>query len=391
MKQFMVIFLALFVPALAQAQSFPSPTYKNLTVTTNTTLEGPSTALTSPTLTNTTNIATTAFTGSSIIRAEATSPITITGGTYNYATLGSGLQVVVFSSGGVVSSILTISSGGTGYAIGDVLYLSQGNDDAVVRVTNVSGGVVQSGGISILYGGTGYGTGLQVTAIQPPIDARNTITLTGTLTSNAQFIAQQGTFLTSSHQLIVNNNTMGAFTVNFCQTNGSDACNGGPTVTIPQGSSNSCATLIQKDGETGIWFAATPVCQTATAGANSNITSLSGVMTYNLTHLLSNTTAPTILSGFGTTPSITNANGTAAFGVVIGSGGTTNTGTLTMPAAFSGWVCDAQDITTQTASVSSTKETGTTTTSVTFTQFNDTMNVTPWVAGDTLLVKCTAH
>src|SRR5271168_3682207 len=307
MKKLISIVLALFIPVLAHAQSLPSPTYKNLTVTTNTTLEGPSTAVTTPTLTNTTNIATTAFTGSSIIRAGATSPLMITGGTYSYASLGSGLQVVVFSSGGVVNSILAIASGGTGYAVGDVLYLSQGNDDAVIRITNVSGGVVQTGGVSVLYGGTGYGTGLQVTAIQPPIDARNTITLTGVLTSNAQFIAQSGTFLTSSHQLIVNNNTTGAFTVNFCQTNGSDACNGGPTVTIPQGSNNSCASFIQKDGETGIWMAAVPVCSTATSGANSNITSLSGVTTYSLTHLLSNTTLPTVASGFGTTPTITNA------------------------------------------------------------------------------------
>jgi hypothetical protein len=260
MKKLFSLLLLCLGPSFGYAQSFPSPTYKNLTVTTNTILEGPSTAPTNPTLTNNTTVATTNFTNNSIIRAGATSPIVIAGGTYNYASLGTGLNVVVLVSGGTVESILTLVSGGTGYAVGDVLYLSGGNSDAVIRITNVSGGVVQSGGVQILYGGTGYTTGAQLTAIQPPIDARNTLTLTGALTSNAQFILQAGTFLTASHQLIINNNTTGAFTVNFCMSNGSDACNGGPAVTVPQGTNNSCATIIQKDGETGIWLAAPSVC-----------------------------------------------------------------------------------------------------------------------------------
>lgn len=217
-------------------------------------------ATTQPTLDNSTLISTDAFVNSSIIRAEATSPITITGGTYNYASLGSGMQVVVLALSGPVTEILTLVSGGSGYADGDVLYLSGGNHDAIVQVTNEVGGVVQPGGVAILYGGTGYISSSQATGIQPQLDARNTITLTGALTSDATFIFQSGTFLTSSHQLIINNNTTGSHTVTFCQTNGADACNGGPSVVIPQGSNNSCASIIQKDGETGIWFAAMPVC-----------------------------------------------------------------------------------------------------------------------------------
>jgi hypothetical protein len=50
-------------------------------------------------------------------------------------------------------------------------------------------------------------------------------------------------------------------------------------------------------------------------------------------------TNPTIASGFGTSPSIVTANGTAAFQVNIGSGGVATSGVLTMPAATTGWAC----------------------------------------------------
>ena len=84
----------------------------------------------------------------------------------------------------------------------------------------------------------------------------------GTLTSNLQVIASNGPALGYSGIFLLYNNTTGNYTWNICLSNGSDACNGGPTVTIPQGASNSCATAIQTDGVTGVWRAPPSVWRT---------------------------------------------------------------------------------------------------------------------------------
>lgn len=54
-------------------------------------------------------------------------------------------------------------------------------------------------------------------------------------------------------------------------------------------------------------------------------------------------TAPTVTSA-GTSPSIV-ANGTAAFRVDVGTGGTATTIVLAMPAAATGWNCHADNLT----------------------------------------------
>ena len=93
------------------------------------------------------------------------------------------------------------------------------------------------------------------------------------------------------------------------------------------------------------------------------------------------TTAPTIASGFGTRPSIVQQNGTAAFEINVGIGGTATTGTVALPMAANGWVCKADDMNTMSVS---TRETAFTSTSVTFTAS------TAWAANDKLLVTCGA-
>ena len=56
--------------------------------------------------------------------------------------------------------------------------------------------------------------------------------------------------------------------------------------------------------------------------------------------ILFSSTAPTIASGFGTTPYITPLNGTALFNINVGGGGAANGGVVTMPTASGGWVCN---------------------------------------------------
>ena len=99
--------------------------------------------------------------------------------------------------------------------------------------------------------------------------------------------------------------------------------------------------------------------------------------------------APTISSGFGTAPSIL-ANGTAAFQVTVGSGGTANTGSLVMPTAPNGWVCSVTDITT-TAIDAVDKQVSTSASLIGVAQINTTNgNPIAWTAGDVLLFQCTA-
>jgi hypothetical protein len=222
------------------------------------------TANTQSVLDNTTFIATDAFVNTEILRYHATIPLNITGGTYNFQPLGTGLLPVAFVSGGAVMYFSFIVSPGSGYAVGDVVALNGGNNDAIVVVNTIGpGGTVPSpSDLTVLYGGTGYTGGLQMPVTPSQISAGNTITLTGTLTSNALFILGSSTYLTSSNQLIVNNNTTGAYTVQFKISNGSDGSTG-VGVYVPQGTNNSCAASLQKDGVHDVWLAAPITCDVA--------------------------------------------------------------------------------------------------------------------------------
>lgn len=104
------------------------------------------------------------------------------------------------------------------------------------------------------------------------------------------------------------------------------------------------------------------------------------------TRLTLSGTAPTIASGFGTSPSIAASNGTMAFVITIGSS-PGSTGVLTFPAATTGWVVTAGDLTTPGVNV--TKQTAGSNTSVTLTNYNSTLGTAAnWTAGDSLI--CTA-
>ena len=205
------------------------------------------------------NAATTSFVNQQINRSIATLPLAVGatgGGIYNQNSLGSGATIVVFvsSSPGPVSSVLSVVSGGTGYAVGDLLIVPGGGYDCVLRVTNVSGGVIQSGGLQVLYGGTNYTTGFQTTAIDIPPSGR-TIILTGTLTSNATIIITNGTYATASRRSIYCNNTTGSFSVTVKLSNGAGGSTG-TGVILTQGTNNSTAMWVWTDGQNDTWTVA---------------------------------------------------------------------------------------------------------------------------------------
>lgn len=104
------------------------------------------------------------------------------------------------------------------------------------------------------------------------------------------------------------------------------------------------------------------------------------------TKLISSSTAPTV-TGFGTSPSVVANNGTAAFTINVGTGGTANTGTITLPAATTGWVCTCFDVTTPASFVVGL--TGGSTTTCTVSSYSRTTGLlTAWTASD--ILRCTA-
>ena len=131
-------------------------------------------------------------------------------------------------------------------------------------------------------------------------------------------------------------------------------------------------------------MAASTAVVTATAGAAN----ISGTLSVGTNLVISNT-APTIASGFGTSPSIV-ANNTAAFQVTVGSGGTATAGTITMPTAPNGWACNANYTAVQ--SLGYIEQTNV----ISATQFSianihaTTGLAVAWPAGTTIQVQCAA-
>lgn len=100
-------------------------------------------------------------------------------------------------------------------------------------------------------------------------------------------------------------------------------------------------------------------------------------------------TAPTVSSGFGTSPSITVSNGSNTFRVNVGTGGVATSGVIGLPASSTGWNCWCEDMTTRSATVAFCRQTASTTTTVTIGNFTTTgLAAGAWVASDILLVKC---
>lgn len=204
---------------------------------------------------NSTLVATDQFVLSAVRLSMSTVPLSnVTGGTYNFGSIGTGAVIVAGASGGVINSIVSIAVPGTGYQVGDCLTLANGNYDSVLRVTAVSSGGITA--MSILYGGTGNGAisgGLPVNSAQANVPFK--YTLAGVLASNATFIMTSGSYLVASNQWIIGNNTTGAFTTTFKISNGSGGSTG-TGVVVSQGTSNSANTFIETDGSTDIWLAA---------------------------------------------------------------------------------------------------------------------------------------
>lgn len=154
--------------------------------------------------------------------------------------------------------------------------------------------------------------------------------------------------------------------------------------------------LLQLGGTTSAF----PAIQRSTAGIYCRLADDSAYCPFGMsqvrmgTTILVSATAPTISSGFGTSPSVPNNNGTAAFTVNVGTGGAASAGVITMPAANTGWNCTVFDLTAQAANAADreTRQTASTTTTVTVqNQTLSTGAALAWTASDILRLSCFAY
>jgi len=115
------------------------------------------------------------------------------------------------------------------------------------------------------------------------------------------------------------------------QTNGDVRLSLNGAITSDNGSGGTASLLYLKSGTNVI-----------TIGDSGNAMNLITSMSLNGTPAISST-APTISSGFNTTPTITNGT---AFSFAINTGATpaTNTGVIGLPTATNGWSCAGQDL-----------------------------------------------
>jgi hypothetical protein len=107
--------------------------------------------------------------------------------------------------------------------------------------------------------------------------------------------------------------------------------------------------------------------------------------------LAASVTAPTIASGFGSSPSVTQNNGTATFLINVGTGGTATSGVVTMPAATTGWSCIVSPTAApQAAAIMYSQPTSTT--SITITNYTLTTGVAlAWPASTVIAVNCVGY
>jgi hypothetical protein len=152
-------------------------------------------------------------------------------------------------------------------------------------------------------------------------------------------------------------------------TNGSNA----PTINNNSGGFSSASALVlNPDTNSGkliqFWagqgVAGTPlnnILSGSAAGITIGGTFSSTSFNDDAGNLIISSTNPTIASGFGTGPTCSPCNNTAAFRVTVGSGANGGIGSITMPAAANGWACSVTTLGTNPSCLSRATTSGTST------------------------------
>lgn len=138
-------------------------------------------------------------------------------------------------------------------------------------------------------------------------------------------------------------------------------------------------------------IAGSSITNTPISGNTGSFTTLTATSGVYVTNLLCSSQAPTISSGFGASAVVVTNNGTCAFEVNVGTGGTAASGVIGLPTAIHAWACDANDETTTSPTVFLTKQTTSTASSVTVTNYAQSGVSAAWNASDVLHIRCNGY
>lgn len=128
--------------------------------------------------------------------------------------------------------------------------------------------------------------------------------------------------------------------------------------------------------------------------ATGGVVALSSSGGFNMAAPAMINTAPSAPSSCGTSPAVTNANGTVAWKVTGGTGGAATGCTVTMPTATNGWNCHITNVTQTAANRADrdTRQTASTTTSVTWQYVTvSTGAATAFTASDVFIGICAGY
>ena len=212
-------------------------------------------------------------------------------------------------------------------------------------------------------------------SITPNLDSGSFIDV-ATITSGFTINDPTGTAAQNGDILVVNlrNEATGGFTVTF----GSAYTTKASVITV----ANVPTTILFRYGPASVWREL------------SRSTNIVGTINATTGKLLYSGTAPTISSGFGTSPSVSQNNGTAGFTINVGTGGSASGGTVGMPTATNAWTCHVQNVTAQAANRADqhTVQTGGTASTVSVqNQTISTGAALAWTASDTIRLSCFAY
>ena len=202
-----------------------------------------------------------------------------------------------------------------------------------------------------------------------------------TIKNNAPnpFLTQDNAYIASGASFAVPANSSAVFTLREFSGGYASLSTTGRTIVANAVNNNEAVALGQ--------FAAPPAIGNTTPAAITGTTVTAA--RYNLGNVMVfSSTAPTLGTGWGTSPTITNINGTAAFLINVGTGGTSTGGNITFPVTPNKWNCAITSYGTATTGTT-TIEQAATTTIVALQNVSVTTNTTsPWAAGQQLMLIC---
>jgi hypothetical protein len=244
---------------------------------------------------------------------------------------------------------------------------------------SISGG----GGVSTVNTGAGLTGGPCTTTCTVSATSTDNPQTGTTYTVQAADAAGLVTLSNSSAIVVTLPTPSGSFGAGFATTL-CDIGAGTATITPTGATIGGSATYILTQGQ-----CVSPVSDGSNYQAVPSIGTIYGLRIGASQVMLCSSAAPTVTSA-GTSPSVTNNNGSCSFTVNVGTGGTASAVVLGLPTAATGWTCHASDITTQSTSVFLQKQTASSTTAATLTNYNTAGAATAFVASDLLRVSCMA-